>query len=284
MTAHWSVLRERLHWVASRGATGDIEDEVEGDVQLQDMNWPAVASASKDTPVVVPIAAVEQHGRHLPVFTDSFLLGEVTRRAAEALADRVIWTPLLWLGNSHHHMEFPGTLSAAPRTYLDLLGDLIDNLVAHGFRRIVLLNGHGGNIVPGQQAVFEARQRYRDRDDLLLLSATYWLLGSKPNQAEPSLVQTEMGHACEWETSMILRLAPHLVGELKSIEPVPQSASFAPASRGWITRERSEVGHIGDPRSATVEKGEALFRIFSRDVVAFLERVHDWDGRSWEGR
>ena len=114
-------------------------------------------------PVVVPIAAVEQHGRHLPVFTDSMLLGEVVRRAAERLGDRVVWAPLLWLGNSHHHLDFAGTLSAAPRTYLDLLGDLIDNLVAHGFRRIVLLNGHGGNIVPASQAVFEARQRYRER-------------------------------------------------------------------------------------------------------------------------
>jgi creatinine amidohydrolase len=246
------------------------------------MSWPAVAAAAKDTPVVVPIAAVEQHGRHLPVFTDSMLLGEVTRRAAESLGDRAIWTPLLWLGNSHHHIDFPGTLSAAPRTYLDVLGDLIDNHVTHGFRRIVLLNGHGGNIVPGQQAVFEARQRYRERDDLLLLSATYWLLCSKPNQLEPTLVQTDMGHACEWETSMILRLAPHLVGELSGLEPVSQSPSFAPASRGWITRERTEPGHIGDPRRATAEKGEFLFRTFAHDVVAFLERVIAWDGRSWE--
>jgi creatinine amidohydrolase len=243
------------------------------------MSWPAVASASKDTPVVLPIAAVEQHGRHLPVFTDSLLLGEVVRRADEAMADRVVWAPLLWLGNSHHHIDFPGTLSAAPRTYLDVLGDLIDNVVAHGFRRVVLLNGHGGNIVPGQQAVFEARQRYRDRDDLLLLSATYWLLGGPPE----GMVQSEMGHACEWETSMILRLAPHLVGDLGAIEPVPQARSFAPASRGWITRERSAAGHIGDPRAAAAEKGEALFRSFARDVVAFLERVIAWDGRSWEG-
>ena len=120
-------------------------------MQLQEMSWPAVAGTSKDVPVVVPIAAVEQHGRHLPVFTDSMLLGEVVRRAAEALGDRAIWTPLLWLGNSHHHIDFAGTLSAAPRTYLDLLGDLIDNLVVHGFRRIVLLNGHGGNIVPASR-------------------------------------------------------------------------------------------------------------------------------------
>ena len=97
---------------------------------LQELSWPEVAAVAPDLPVVVPIAAVEQHGRHLPVFTDSMLLGEVVRRAAEPLGDRVVWAPLLWLGNSHHHLDFAGTLSAAPRTYLDVLGDLIDNLVS----------------------------------------------------------------------------------------------------------------------------------------------------------
>jgi creatinine amidohydrolase len=247
-------------------------------VQLQELSWPAVATVANELPVVIPIAALEQHGRHLPVFTDSMLLGEVVRRAALGLSDRVVWTPLLWLGNSHHHLEFAGTLSAGPRTYLDLLGDLIDNLVLHGFRRIVLLNGHGGNIVPAQQAVFEARQRYRKRSDLLLLAATYWLLGKAPKEVVPALVQEWMGHACEWETSMMMHLAPSLVGDLSGIEAVSSSMPFDPATQAWITRERSAPGHIGDPGRATAEKGQTLFRIFSQDVVAFLERVIAWDG------
>jgi creatinine amidohydrolase len=252
-------------------------------VQLQEMSWPAVGAVSKDMPIVVPIAAVEQHGPHLPVFTDSMLLGEVVRRAAEPLRDRVVWTPLLWLGNSHHHIDFAGTLSAAPRTYLDLLGDLIDNLVVHGFHRVVLLNGHGGNIVPAQQAVFEARQRYRQRDDLLLLASTYWLLGGKPHQVDTTLTQDRMQHACEWETSMILHLAPNLVGDLSQLEPVPAGVAFEPATRGWITKERSPLGYIGDPRRATALKGQTLFGVFAQDLVTFLERVIAWDGRSWEG-
>jgi creatinine amidohydrolase len=230
---------------------------------------------------VVPIAAVEQHGAHLPVFTDSMLLGEVVRRSAEALGDSVVWAPLLWLGNSHHHMDFAGTLSAGPRTYLDLLGDLIENLLTHGFRRVVLLNGHGGNITPAAQAIFEARQRHRGRTDLLLLSTTYWLLGEQPVDLGPGFVQSSMGHACEWETSMILRLAPHLVGDYKAAESVPMGDPFAPASRGWITKDRSAQGHIGAPREASVEKGELLFARFSRDVAAFLNRAVAWDGRSW---
>jgi creatinine amidohydrolase len=242
-----------------------------------------VSEVSKDVPVIVPIAALEQHGRHLPVFTDSLLLGEIVARAAPRLGDRLVWAPLLWLGNSHHHLDFPGTLSAAPRTYLDVLGDLVANLVTHRFRRIVLLNGHGGNIVPASQAVFEARQRYRQHDDLLLLSATYWLLGARPREIDPELIQDRMGHACEWETSMILRLAPQLVGELEEVEAVPFGNPFEPGSRGWITRERSAAGHIGDPRAASAQKGETLFRLFADDVVGFLERVIAWDGRSWDG-
>jgi creatinine amidohydrolase len=249
-------------------------------VLLAELSWPAVAAVARDRPVVVPIAAMEQHGRHMPLFTDSMLLGEVARRAAQSTGDRVVWTPLLWLGNSHHHLDFAGTLSAAPRTYLDLLGDLLDNLVGHGFRRVVLLNGHGGNIVPAQQAVFEARQRYRQRADLLLLAATYWLLGGKPGAVDPTIVQTHMGHACEWETSMMLSLAPHLVGDFSASEPVSMRMPFEPAAQGWITNERTEPGHIGDPRRASARKGEAIFDTFSRDVVAFLERVIAWEGRS----
>jgi creatinine amidohydrolase len=174
-------------------------------------------------------------------------------------------------------------LSAPPRAYLDVLGGLLENLIQHGFRRLVFINGHGGNDVPGRQATFEVRQRHRQRTDLLLLFATYWQLGAKPWEIEPRLQQRQMGHACEWETSMILRLAPKLAGSLGELEPVPFGNAFAPAARAWTTRDITVHGHIGDPRSATPEKGEALFRVFTDDVVALLERVLRSDGTSWNG-
>ena len=105
--------------------------------------------------------------------------------------------------------------------------------MTHGFRRIVLLNGHGGNIVPASQAVFEARQRYRGRDDLLLLAATYWMLGSRPRDENSAFVQDRMGHACEWETSMILKLAPHLVGDLASNRARPLRQPLR-ARHAWL--------------------------------------------------
>lgn len=252
-------------------------------MQLTDLTWPAVQALDKNTPVVFPVAALEQHGHHMPLFTDSLLTGEVVRRAAERLGDRVLFAPLQWLGNSDHHLDFPGTLSAPPRVYLDLLTGLLENFIHHGFRRLVLLNGHGGNDVPGKQVVFEVRQRHRDRDDLLLLFSTYWLLGGKPHEVNPDIRQRQMGHACEWETSMVLRLAPHLVHKLDQTAPVEFGNPFEPANRGWIMGDRSEPGHIGDPRGATAEKGETIFSVFSEDVVRLLERVIAWDGRSWNG-
>jgi creatinine amidohydrolase len=252
-------------------------------MNLADLTWPVVAGWSKDIPVVIPVAALEQHGHHLPLFTDSLLLGEIIRRVAERFEKRALFAPLLWLGNSEHHMEFAGTLSATPRVYLDLLNGLAENFLQHGFRRLLFVNGHGGNDVPGRQAIFELRQRHRERKDVLFLFATYWSLGAQPAKADATFSQCEMGHACEWETSMMLRLSPHLVGDFKKAAPIESGSSFAPAARGWITRERSEPGHIGEPQHASAKKGETLFRLFAEDVAALLERVIRWDGKSWNG-
>jgi creatinine amidohydrolase len=83
---------------------------------------------------------------------------------------------------------------------------------------------------------------------------------------------------------MMLRINPHLVaGDVKQIPDVDWGNPFEPATRGWITKDRTEPGHIGFPRHATAEKGEVLFSTFADDVFAFLERVIRWDGKSWDG-
>lgn len=251
-------------------------------MELANLTWPDVDSLDRNTPVIIPVAALEQHGRHMPVFTDSMLLGEIVRRAHQQVRDQTLLVPLMWLGNSHHHMDFPGTVSAQPRVWIDLLSGLVDNFVTHGFRRIVVINGHGGNDVPGRQATFEIRQRYRDRRDLLLLFATYWSMAN-PAASIPDLRQGEMGHACEWETSMILRLTPELVKNHQDVSEVEFGNPFLPAQRAWIMPDRSEPGHIGDPASATPEKGEQLLQLFADGFTQFIQRVTRWNGTSWDG-
>jgi creatinine amidohydrolase len=252
-------------------------------MNLCDMTWPLVDALDRDTPVVFPIAALEQHGRHMPLFTDSLLLAEILGRVHRmAVAANVLFAPLQWLGNSHHHLDMPGTLSASARCYLDLLDELAESFLAHRFRRIVFLNGHGGNTIPSQQAIFELRQKYRQHRDLLLSSLTYWdsvdVTGSVAG-----LVQKQMGHACEWETSMMLAIRPDLVmGELGQLPEVVLGAGGAPAYRAWTMPDRSAPGHLGNPAAATAEKGAALLKAFANGVAGFLERVVAWDGRSWD--
>lgn len=246
------------------------------------MTWPAVDALDRKTPIVFPIAALEQHGHHMPLFTDSMLLGEVVRRVHAHCGDSVLFAPLMWLGNSDHHIDYAGTLSAPPRVYLDMLHGLAENFLSYGFKRIVFLNGHGGNDVPARQAVFELRQKHRQRRDLLLLAATYWSCGKAATNAD-GYVQGEMQHACEWETSMMLRLDDGLVGEYRSAPTVEPGTPFVPSYRGWTTRDRSAIGHIGQPAAATVAKGEALFAKFADEVLSMLKRVVEWDGISWNG-
>jgi len=85
------------------------------------------------------------------------------------------------------------------------------------------------------------------------------------------------------ERERLLRIAPHLVRDHAKVAEVPFGAAFAPAHRAWITKDRTEPGHIGNPAIASAEKGETIFRVFSADVVKFMERVIAWDGKSWEG-
>jgi creatinine amidohydrolase len=253
-------------------------------MELADLSWPVVSTLPRTTPVVFPVAALEQHGMHMPVFTDSLLLGEVIRRVKlTPVTAQCLFAPLQWFGNSHHHTDFPGTLSASPRVYLELLKDLANNFLTHGFTRIVFVNGHGGNCVPLQQALYELKQDYRKNRDLLLLSLTYWdAAGASPAGTIPGLVQSQMGHACEWETSMVLRLNPSLVvGDLAGVPEVPFGKGHAPGHRAWVMPDRSAPGHIGAPAHATAEKGEALFEFFAEGVTGYLERTIGWQG-GWE--
>ena len=250
-----------LYSIASIAATSRSIDSME----LYEMTWPKVAALSKDTPVVIPIAALEQHGRHMPVFTDSMLLGEVMRRVKEApVATASCSRRCIGSATRITTSISPARMSASPRVYMDMLIDLAENMIFHGFRRIVFVNGHGGNIVPAQQALFELRQKIRARSDLLLLSTTYWTLGGKPHEVDPSIKQTQMGHACEYETSMMLRIAPHLVVEHTKVAEVPFGTAFAPAHRAWITKDRTRAGP--HRQSAHRDRGEG------RDDLSRLHR------------
>jgi creatinine amidohydrolase len=239
-----------------------------------------------DKVAVVPLGSLEQHGHHLPLFTDSLIAQEIVARARARLADCALFLPLLWVGVSEHHSRFPGTVTVGQATYIQMLDDIMESLIGNGFTRILLLNAHGGNVVPGKAALYRVQMRHRDQRDLWLVFATWYEMAAPQIAEVPGLEQDHVTHACELETSMLLRLRPELV-DLDAAQGalVPfESAFYSPDSReaGRVTVLRpvehiSETGSYGHPELATAEKGEALFAAVVDEVVACVREVAGWE-------
>src|SRR4029079_17697455 len=144
------------------------------------MRWEDLTSPEIDgldrgaTLVLLPVGAVEQHGQHLPVGTDSVLAHEVALAAADRLVGRVVVLPPLWYGLSAHHMRFTGTVTLTAETMMAMVSDIVASLVAHGFRRIAIVNGHGGN--GGVIDVLAATLGHRHRGKARIAALTYFQL------------------------------------------------------------------------------------------------------------
>src|SRR3954467_1624372 len=107
-------------------------------MQLGERGWTDV-EALFDRVVVLPLGSLEQHGHHLPLFTDSLIGTEIARRAEAELGDEALFLPMLWVGASDHHRKFPGTVSISNDVYIRVLVDILESLISTGFRRIFLL-------------------------------------------------------------------------------------------------------------------------------------------------
>jgi len=235
--------------------------------------------------VVLPVASLEQHGRHLPLLTDSLICEAIVRGVETELGDRVLCLPLLWIGASEHHRRFPGTISIPPALFVSLLTHMVECLVEDGFRRILVLNAHGGNDVPGRQALLDVQLQHRDLLDLWLALGSYMDLASQQIAAMPQLVQKAVTHSCELETSLILHLRPELVrlGAARGANIPFNSAFYAPdfsrPSRVYVPREYthlSATGAFGHPELGTAEKGQDLLSVIVGEVVAFLREFSEW--------
>src|SRR5438309_3873770 len=146
-------------------------------MRLEHARWPDLAALS-DRIFVVPLGSLEQHGRHLPVFTDSLIIGHVADRVEELCSERIVMLPVQWLGHSPHHRRF-GCVSLDLMPYVQMICGMGRSLVAIGARRILLLNGHGGNDIPCKAALRELKSEYEDLRNLYIAYATYWNLAAK---------------------------------------------------------------------------------------------------------
>jgi creatinine amidohydrolase len=226
-------------------------------MKFQEMTWPLLRQVPRDRSLVLaPIAACEQHSRHLPTFTDTLLVSAVAEGVERRLPEQVLLLPTLWLGASSHHLRFGATLSAEVDTHIDILCDLLNPLLEDGYQRLMLLNGHGGNIDTMHVALRRLQGRYRDRQ---LTAASYWEIAEKELAGLAEGPRKVMGHACEFETAMVLALRPELVRRDEVRDDPPPSE---PELRGLYVAEdmkqRTRQGAVGYPERATAEKGRAF--------------------------
>jgi creatinine amidohydrolase len=253
-------------------------------VLLGERSWTEIKTLTERV-VVLPLGSLEQHGHHLPLLTDTLIGTEIARRAAAELGDEALFLPTLWAGASDHHRAMPGTVSISNAVYVDVLVDMLESLIGGGFRRIFLLNAHGGNITPGRMALYDVQLRHRDRPELWLAFSSWWTIAAEQVAALTNVAQEMVTHACEQETSMILRLRPELVKmEAAQGANIPfESAFYCPdfhrPSRVDVPRafdQLSRTGAFGHPEIATPEKGEALYAAAAAEVVAFVREFARW--------
>jgi creatinine amidohydrolase len=202
--------------------------------------------------VILPVASLEQHANHLPVNTDSNIVSTVAARAAWAVRDfPVLVLPTIWTGYSPHHMAYPGSVTLKYHTFVEVLTQVATSVHVHGFRKILLLNGHGGNsaIVAGM------RTKLGMEDGVSVVGYDYWSVPGMP-AAMRSLCPVDrgfVGHSGEFETSVQLHLQPDLVAS--------QEAAWVP-------------GAFGDPSAGTEEKGRRLVEAAVQALVQLLHEYH----------
>jgi len=244
--------------------------------------WPEVREAVRESKVpLLPVGSIEDHGPHLPLETDTFIVSEICRRAAERIPEEVVLMPEISYCFNEHHMDFPGNISVEPYHFIDYVFDVCRSLTRHGFRRIMMINGHGSN-APFLDIV---ARRVNNETDSICVSVNWWSLARDAIRR----IVGPTSHAGEMETSVMLYLKPEAVdmgkaeadlniymGQGKSKFIWRDLVNPSPVSfMEWWSRF-AKVGVIGDPTKATAEKG----RIIVEETVARLvEFIREWRRR-----
>jgi creatinine amidohydrolase len=245
------------------------------------LNWKQVDVLPRDTTLLVlPAAAIEQHGHHLPIATDTLinnlLLGHALRKLPAELP--VYALPPVHYGKSNEHIGFPGTLSLSSSTFMAVLRDLGSSLSKAGFRKLVLYNTHGGNTSLIDVMARDLRAEFGLRAFAMHGSGGISFEGLNPQERAYGF------HAGEVETSFLLTSVPELVDQSaytsNYIADVTKPAMLlpenAPATFAWLTKDIAASGVMGDPRPASAEKGARWLEQSATRLAAALTEMYQY--------
>jgi len=223
---------------------------------------------------VLPIGSTEYHGEHLPFGTDTLVADSL----AAALTDRVegmLKLPVLPFGMSEHYSSFPMVITLDTTTLIGVLKEVMNSLNAHGIKRLIVINGHDGNI----PALHAASMEYRKAHPEFKVAAleAWWITAGELLPRGTFEAWGGIGHAGEGETSMMLRVAPELVNMSKAKGHIPTLPEHIQVT--WLFSEITPYGVTGDPTKATSEKGIMMWDALVEKLVSFVEEM---DRNAWE--
>lgn len=247
-----------------------------------DMTWQDVAGADTSRWIaVLPLAAVEQHGPHLPLGVDTYIAEAYLTRAESLVpADLpVTFLPVQRIGISAEHLAYPGTLTFAASTAIAAWTEIGESLARAGVRKLVLITSHGGNVAAMEIVARDLRTRLR-----MLAVTVGWHRFGYPDGAFSSDEKRHGIHGGDIETSLMLAAKPDTVRMAEAPNAVPTTVAMAqefkwlgayrPAGFAWMTQDLNATGAIGDATLATTEKGETSLQ---RGAEAFVELLREVD-------
>ncbi|MFF2846547.1 creatininase family protein [Streptomyces sp. NPDC058001] len=249
--------------------------------RLAEMTTQEAATAVDRAPIVViPAGAFEQHGPAMPLATDTIRAEHVAERVAQTLAGRVVIGPPLPVGVSPHHLAFAGTVTLTTITFAAVVREYVDSLYRHGWRKILVLTGHGGN---NATLTTVAQDLLTTHPDLQFAWTPLTALAS--DVVADMAVSEVHGHSGEAETAQLLHLAPHLVHTDRLAAGTTSTTGLTPLARLSRTSGHPTLtvrydhltanGVLGDPRHATARDGQAIVDTAVARVAAFVTQWLD---------
>lgn len=233
---------------------------------------------------VLPVAAVEQHGPHLPLGVDAFIMEGCVERVASRLPEDLdaVFLPMQSVGVSIEHLDFPGTLTLTYETAARVIAELAESALRAGVKKLVLLNSHGGNSGLVTQAALDLRIRF----SALAVVASWARFGYPDGLFAPAELRHGI-HGGEIETSLMLAFRPDLVDMARARNFPPATLDFErdfawlradrPAGFGWMAQDLSPAGAMGDASKASAEKGEAVADYWATAFIELLRDVKAFD-------
>ena len=252
-------------------------------MRWEELTSPQIGALDRDqTVVLLPIGSVEQHGNHMPVGTDT-ILSHAVSLAAAARSGGVAVLPPPWYGFSAHHMRFAGSITLRAETLMAVAEDVVAAVVQHGFRRVLIVNGHGGNA--GIIDVLASTLGHKHYGKARIATLTYFALARDAIASLRKSAPGGMGHACEFETSLVQHLRPELVhnGQAVTTYPDPGSVYLTTDLLGGQAirtyhdfADLSATGTLGDPLLASPEAGAQFFAASVQALSDFVDDFRKW--------